>query len=113
MANNHQASIRVTYGQLHRALTALGFVRKRTQDFIAYREAGHDALIVLPVMRTDAVVGDPHLVAVRNTVTGKGVGTAEQLRDLLTSTEGGRVRAGGRLTQSRSNEEAEVATSVQ
>ena len=85
MADTSKSSTRITYGRLDRALTTLGFVRKKTDEFTAYREAAHDALIVLPNMSPTSTVGDPHLVTVLRTVEGKGVVSADQFRSLLIS----------------------------
>lgn len=85
MANSSKASGRITYAQLNQALAALGFVCKETKDFTAYREAEHGAFIVLPHRNADSDVGDPHLVSVRNTVTGKGIASADELQALLMS----------------------------
>lgn len=81
--NASEEVMRITYSGLNQALTTLGFVRKETKDFTAYREAAHDALIVLPNMSADSDVGDPHLVTVRNTVTGKGIATLDGFQTLL------------------------------
>lgn len=51
---------KVTYGQLSQAPTALRFTRRQTEDIIAFREMKRDALILLPVMRDNALVGEPH-----------------------------------------------------
>jgi hypothetical protein len=85
MANISKASGRVTYKQLNQALVTLGFICKETKDFTAYREAEHGAFIVLPHRNTDSEVGDPHLVSVRNTVTGKGIASVDELQALLVS----------------------------
>jgi hypothetical protein len=61
----------------------LGFLRKQTNDFIVFREAEHHALILLPMRDDRSLVGDPHLVAVKNTVVGKGIATMERLSSLL------------------------------
>jgi len=68
---------------LSKVLAALGFVRKETKNFTAYSEAAHDALVVLPNRSADSEVGAPHLVTVRNTITGKGITSSEELQSLL------------------------------
>lgn len=73
----------LTYGQLNSVLVSLGFERRETSDFTAYREANHDAMILLPVMEPNATVIDPHLVAVSNTITGKGIAKTEELNALI------------------------------
>lgn len=83
MSNISREATRVTYSRLSKVLTKLGFVRKETKDFTAYRETEHGALIVLPNMNADSTVGDPHLVTVRNTVMGKGVASLDQFQALL------------------------------
>lgn len=83
MSNISKEATQVTYRRLSKVLTKLGFVRKETKDFTAYRETEHGALIVLPNMSADSAVGDPHLVTVRNTVTGKGVASLDQFQTLL------------------------------
>jgi len=49
--------IKITYGQLKQTLTSLGFEQKETEAFTAYREADHDALIILPRMFPETFVG--------------------------------------------------------
>jgi hypothetical protein len=83
MAKTNSEVARITYGRLDKALADLGFVRRNTEAFTVYREADHDALIVLPKMQPDSRVGDPHLVTVRNTVTLKGVASADRFQTLL------------------------------
>ena len=83
MANTRSKNAQITYGRLNNALAKLGFVRRSTDAFTAYREATHDAWIVLPNMSSDTAVGDPHLVTVRNTVVGRGVASADRLQTLL------------------------------
>jgi hypothetical protein len=73
----------VTLGQLEEALKSLGFKAAKTEQFTAFRDIERDALIILPVMEPDEVVDEPHLVAVRNTVVGKGVALPEQFRARL------------------------------
>ena len=85
MNNTNKEASRITYGRLDGVLTEIGFVRRKTDAFTVYREADHDALIVLPNMHPDSDVGDPHLVAVRNTVTLKGVTSADRFQALLVS----------------------------
>ena len=85
MANTSKEATRITYRRLNKVLATLGFVRKETKDFTAYREVQHDALIVLPNMSAESDVGDPHLVTVRNTVTGKGIASSNKLEALLVS----------------------------
>jgi hypothetical protein len=101
MANISKASGRVTYKQLNQALVTLGFICKETKDFTAYREAEHGAFIVLPHRNTDSEVGDPHLVSVRNTVTGKGIASNDELQALLVSPP--RVSSSTDRTQSTSS----------
>ena len=83
MADTLKKQPQITYGRLNEALTALGFVRQRTDEFTAYQEAAHDALIVLPNRSADSAVGAPHLVTIRNTVAGKGVASLDELQTLL------------------------------
>lgn len=83
MANTSRKANRITYERLNQALIALGFVRKQTKAFTAYRESGHGALIILPNMSADSDVGAPHLVTVRNTVAGKGIASPDKLQALL------------------------------
>lgn len=83
MAKVYNNQIRITYHTLHRVLSTLGFVRRKTPGFIAYREANHNALILLPLMSDDTVVSDPHLMAVSNTIIGKRVATQQRLQSLL------------------------------
>jgi len=77
----------ITYGRLNEALATLGFVRQKTEEFTAYRESTHDALIVLPNMSADSAVGAPHLVTIRNTVAGKGIASLEKLQALLVDSQ--------------------------
>ena len=74
---------RVTYGQLSHGLSELGFKRRRIDGLVAFHEPIHDALIVIPYKPSRTFVGDPHLVAIKNTVVGRGVATAEQLKAVL------------------------------
>lgn len=83
MSDISKEATQVTYSRLSKVLMKLGFVRKETKDFTAYRETEHDALIVLPNMSADSAVGDPHLVTVRNTIMGKGVASLAQFQTLL------------------------------
>lgn len=85
MADISKTSGQVTYKHLNQALITLGFVCRETKDFTAYREAEHGAFIVLPRRSADSAVGDPHLVSVRNTVTGKGIVSVDELQALLVS----------------------------
>ena len=98
--------ITITFSQLKEALLSLGFEHEETEEFTAYREADHDALILLRRMPPEAIVGDPYLVAVRNTVTGRGVATGEKLYSLLEAS----ARANGAdkiLTRPRSRKKTE------
>lgn len=88
MAKVYNNQIRITYHTLHRVLSTLGFVRRKTPGFIAYREANHNALILLPLMSDDTVVSDPHLMAVSNTIIGKRVATQQRLQSLLLNDSG-------------------------
>lgn len=83
--NKRYSKDKITYGQLRQALVALGFVRKQTSELIAYREMEHNALILLPVKDDRALVGDPHMVSVATTISGKGIATIERLASLLHS----------------------------
>jgi hypothetical protein len=74
---------KITFFRLGKALTSLGFDCTQTDRFTAFRDTDHDALIILPVMEPSQEVDESHLVAVHNTVTGKGVATAEQLHSRL------------------------------
>lgn len=101
MADTLKKQPQITYGRLNEALTALGFVRQRTEEFTAYREPTRDALIVLPNMSADSAVGAPHLVTIRNTVTGKGVAPLDQLQTLLAGPHVGRPASGLRARASK------------
>lgn len=83
MANTTKNPTRITFGRLSATLSQIGFVRKETEDFIAYRQFAHDALIVLPKWGVNSIVDESHLVTVRNTITGKGVASLEKLQALL------------------------------
>lgn len=98
--------ITITFGQLKEVLASLGFEQRETDEFTAYQEADHDALIILPRMSPEAIVGDPYLVAIRSTVTGRGVATSEKLYSLLEDS----ARANGAdkiLTRPRSRKKTE------
>ena len=69
--------------RLKYSLTALGFLRKQTNELIVYREMEHNAIILLPIRDDRSSVGDPHLVGVTNTITGKGIATTMELSSLL------------------------------
>ena len=73
----------ISYRRLDEVLATLGFVRKETEELIAYRETEHGAFIVLPRMSDESIVGDPHLVTVRNTVAGKGIISLDNLEILI------------------------------
>ena len=73
----------ISYRRLDEVLATLGFVRKETEELIAYRETEHGAFIVLPKMSDESIVGDPHLVTVRNTVAGKGIISLDNLETLI------------------------------
>ena len=81
--NSAEEPAQISYQRLNEVLGALGFVRKETDELIAYRETDHGAFIVLPAMSADSIVGDPHLVTVRNTVIGKGITSVDNLETLL------------------------------
>ena len=83
MAEGKTAVTKLTYRQLDQALTALGFVRRQTDEYTVYEGEAWDALIVLPVMNPRTVVGEPHLVAVRNTLIGRGVASQAEAGMLL------------------------------
>lgn len=100
MSNISKNATQVTYSRLSKVLTKLGFVRKETKDFTAYRETEHGALIVLPNMGANSTVGDPHLVTVRNTVMGKGVASLDQFQALLI---GHYIKPTGSKLKSRQN----------
>lgn len=84
-----------TYQQLTDTLTQLGFQRRVTPQFTAYRNAPLGALIVLPQDDTPGGWVRPlHLAAARATVVGKGAATAAEFDRLLLQV-GGHVPAGG------------------
>lgn len=83
MANVSKEAPHFTYSQLHKVLTSLGFVHRKTDQFTVYREQEHDALIVLPNRDAYSDVGDPHLISVRNTVAGKGIVSRDEIEALL------------------------------
>jgi len=72
-----------TYAQLHKVLVSLGFERQKAEAFTAYRDTTHGAIIVLPVMSSDTIVSDPHLISVTNTIVGRGVTTTDEFNTLL------------------------------
>ena len=73
----------MTHPQLSDALTQLGFQKRVTPQFTAYRNARFGALIVLPPDALDERVRPLHLAAARATVVGKGVATAAEFDRLL------------------------------
>ena len=81
--NTTKNPTRITFGRLSATLSQIGFVRKETEDFIAYRQSAHDALIVLPKWGVNSIVDDSHLVTVRNTITGKGVASLDKFQAML------------------------------
>ena len=83
MAEGKTTGAKLTYRQLDQALTALGFVRRQTDEYTVYQGEAWDALIVLPVMDARTVVGEPHLIAIRNTLLGKGVASQAEVGALL------------------------------
>lgn len=83
LSNSAEEPAQISYQRLNEVLGTLGFVRKETDELIAYRETDHGAFIVLPAMSADSIVGDPHLVTVRNTVIGKGITSVDNLETLL------------------------------
>lgn len=81
--NSAEEPTQISYQRLDAVLGALGFVRKETEELIVYRETDHGAFIALPAMSADSLVGDPHLITVRNTAVGKGVTSQEKFEALL------------------------------
>ncbi len=74
-----------TYGRLAQILEVLGFVRRDRDPFPAFSEAAHGAIIVLPLTDPDDRVRAHHLIAVRTTLEGKGVASAERFHRMLTA----------------------------
>jgi len=93
------ASKPMTYGRLGEVPTDLGFVKRDGQDFVAYDNVGHKALVVLPVTSPDEALSTWHLLAVRKAITEKRVATAETLERRLKSRRG---RLNGRITETTS-----------
>lgn len=73
----------LTYGNLSNALVRLGFIPSEGSDYIVFREAEHDAVILLPSMPANDTVLPHHFGTVRMTVTGRGVADEEQFETAL------------------------------
>jgi len=73
----------ITPQQLGEALALLGFKEHVTPEFTMFRNAGLDAVIILPVEEASSPVRPPHLAAARATVVGKGVASPAEFDSLL------------------------------
>ena len=80
---NNLADNTVTYEQVSQVLTKLGFTRTDTAEYIAFRNAAHNALLALPPNPPEQRMDAAHLIAVRSTVTGSGVASENTLNRLL------------------------------
>ncbi|MEO7718906.1 MAG: hypothetical protein ABIY70_22125 [Capsulimonas sp.] len=69
----------ISYAQLKKVLSSLGFAQRVTSAFTAFRDVDHDAMIMLPLMANHDLVGEAHLIAVNNTIVGKGIISEEDL----------------------------------
>ncbi len=107
-------NVRITFDQLDGLLTTLGFERRDIDQAIIYREAVHDAMIILPHLDRDSEVGNPYLVTVFRTVTGKGIISEDEfqarLGDILDSPH---TRKSSLATYKRSRTVTSVATKSQ
>lgn len=74
----------ITPQQLGEALALLGFKEHVTPEFTMFRNAGLDAVIILPIEEASSPVRPIHLAAARATVAGKGVASPAEF-DLLLS----------------------------
>ena len=70
---------KVTYGQLGKALSRLGFEKVERDAFVAFRNDEYDAVIALPKGTSATVVSPVHLLTMERTVVGKGIASSENL----------------------------------
>ena len=75
----------VTYGRLSEILIRLGFVRRDTAEYIAFKNPAYDALIAFPVIQPQTPVRPAHLLAAQATVTASGVASESTFRRMLAS----------------------------
>jgi hypothetical protein len=73
----------LTYGQLSRALIALGFSQNSSPHHTVFRNQDHDAIIVLPKLSPMARVRANHLITASETVVRKGIADQETFRNVL------------------------------
>lgn len=73
----------VTYGRLSETLIRLGFVRRDTAEYVAFKNPEYDALIAFPVLQPQEIVRPAHLLAAQATVTASGVASESTFRRML------------------------------
>ena len=73
----------VTYGRLSEALIRLGFVRRDTAEYIAFKNPAYDALIAFPIIQPQEPVRPAHLLAAQATVTASGVASESTFKRIL------------------------------
>jgi len=78
----------LTYGDLDRALTRIGFKAELTQpDYLLFRHARPEVLIVLPARLAEDLVDAAHLLAVRTHVLENGLLNEASFERLLRDAE--------------------------
>jgi len=73
----------ITLDQLSQVLASLGFEVYDMPEFIMFRNAAFDAVIILPREDDSATLRPLHLAAARATVAGKGVAAPAEFDRLL------------------------------
>ena len=73
----------ITYGRLSEILIRLGFSRRDTTEYVAFKNPDYNALIALPVTRPQDLVRPAHLLAAQSTVTASGVASESTFQRLL------------------------------
>lgn len=77
----------ITYRRMSNLLQSLGFEKQTGENFVAFRHASHDAVIVLPVYDPATIVRPAHRLGIEKIIVGKGVLSEEEWeRRLMTAT---------------------------
>ena len=100
---------KLTYGQLQKALEALGFIRKPHEHYFVLENDAHDALLAFAGGDDDTPVRPAYRLSVTSTVVGMGVATEAELRRALDHVRGNRRRVAPRRARTTRTKVAEVA----
>ncbi len=73
----------ITYKRLGDTLTALGFARSDTKDYVAFRNAEHNALIALPITEPEMPARPAHLIAAQSAVAASGIVSEQIFQQML------------------------------